>query len=49
MAAGKQNLAEEDGGDPLKNRFGAPNLKVFTKFIWVFLGIHFVEWNVDYN
>ncbi|KAL0555490.1 hypothetical protein IC582_009437 [Cucumis melo] len=27
MAAGKQNLAEEDGGDPLKNRFGAPNLK----------------------
>ncbi|KAE8651040.1 hypothetical protein Csa_002538 [Cucumis sativus] len=27
MATGKQNLAEDDGGDPLKNRFGGPNLK----------------------
>lgn len=38
MATGKQNLAEEDGGDPLKSKFGASNLKVFTKiFTWVFL------------
>lgn len=27
MATGKQNLAEEDGGDPLKSKFGASNLK----------------------
>ncbi|XP_038903076.1 uncharacterized protein LOC120089760 isoform X2 [Benincasa hispida] len=27
MATGKHNLAEEDGGDPLKSKFGASNLK----------------------
>ncbi|CAK9323185.1 unnamed protein product [Citrullus colocynthis] len=27
MATGKQNLAEEDGGDPLKSKFDASNLK----------------------